>query len=686
MPTGNFTDCCSQALVIEDTADALLKEPRFEAGSLLFEAVISFDVPNTERTEAASKAAFERSKAASKAANCRSTKGTDSSRGRIDAPMLSKGANSEACVESMAVSSVDQDNLPESIDPHRVPVEEAVLCRLNKVFQDSPSEAIKILAGRYIPPYNEKGNLLKLFSDIKCVSPASLAKVRPCTTFALCRALVHRNRANVVNSPDGYLMRHLLNQSPRVLRLIFGFASRLQRNSRASQCSSVEFGDLSFLRQFAFALHQETEKDSAVEQQRKYFEYRQNIKEGKKKRREEKRERCAQAYGSHNAMVMTSTSKTTTKNKTANRNNPNLASKPRGLDCVEEDSSESSDEDDLGNGKAALDVDSSKLSYSFSKIRQHVPTDKLHITLKVKLSSHAFSIPRSLRRLNIWKQQQLKRGYSTAHIYEDYDFEPSSENTLQNGFEVPMTTILRSIFPYFWNYSNPFSFGLSADEDELAYHSNIPPKDVPWERLPSHPSSKRPVNDQKHIYDSVSKRYEFKREKTEEEFADELSAWEDLQAEPPRDTRVPPPWVSISLRGSMGNGNGGWTRTCVTGADLCKDLLADSWRLPNAFPFDADTQQSPIETLMNELESLGHRTISHPTGMTVVLRDYQLGSISWMVDQERLPGGIHSHLFAPITTADKRRLWYSPILEAFRKEKPPFNVCGGFLADEMYVL
>ena len=86
---------------------------------------------------------------------------------------------------------------------------------------------------------------------------------------------------------------------------------------------------------------------------------------------------------------------------------------------------------------------------------------------------------------------------------------------------------------------------------------------------------------------------------------------------------------------------------------------------------------------MDELENLGHRTLTHPSGMNITLRDYQLGTISFMVDQERLPGGIHRHLFAPVKTSSGQTLWYSPILEVFRKERPPSNVCGGFLADEM---
>lgn len=84
-----------------------------------------------------------------------------------------------------------------------------------------------------------------------------------------------------------------------------------------------------------------------------------------------------------------------------------------------------------------------------------------------------------------------------------------------------------------------------------------------------------------------------------------------------------------------------------------------------------------------EIENLGHRTMSHPPNLTVQLRDYQLGTVSWMVDQECLPGGIDRHLWAPVRISSSQCLWYSPCLDKFRDTKPRCNVAGGFLADEM---
>jgi len=640
----------------------------------LFETVISFDVPNYARTEAASETVLYTT-----------VEDTDFWSECFEAPMQSQPETSFSTYlkRGRNLSGEDQINRSEHVNPPRVPVEDAVLNRLDELFQDSPSESLKVLAGTYRPRFNQRANFHKLVSDVKCVSPASLANVRPSTTFALCRYLLHEKRASIVDSPDGYLMHHLVNQPTRVLRLIFSFAS--SPSYQTSESSSTVPEEESLFRQFAHALLKESQKDSAVERQKKYIEFRQNMRERKKMRREGKKARYSQIYGIYDETRMTPSSGTASKRKANKSSIPKPAAKAKGRSSTDGNDSESSDDDDQGNGKDTLDVDSSKLHYSFSKIRKHVPTDRFHITLSVKLSSHAFSIPRSLKRLYNEKQSRLKRG-CYAELYDDrFNVEYYNEDTTQNRTEVTMTTILKTIFPHHWDYCNPVTSGPATDEDKSSDNSKIPPRDVPWERSRLHPSSKRPVNNYKGHFDSVSDRYDYKREKTEEEFADELSAWEDLQSEPPRDSRVPPPWVRMSLRGSTCNGNGGWAHTSVTGADLSQDLLADSWRLPYLFPFNADTQQSSIETLMNELESLGHRTMAHPSGMNVVLRDYQLGSISWMVDQERLPGGIHSHLFAPVITADKRRLWYSPILETFRKEKPPSNVCGGFLADEMYV-
>ena len=71
----------------------------------------------------------------------------------------------------------------------------------------------------------------------------------------------------------------------------------------------------------------------------------------------------------------------------------------------------------------------------------------------------------------------------------------------------------------------------------------------------------------------------------------------------PEDSRKTPSWVSRPLRGSQDNGNGGWTPLGIMGKDLTSDLLAETWRLPSLFP----NIPNAVNTLMDELENLGHR-------------------------------------------------------------------------------
>ena len=56
---------------------------------------------------------------------------------------------------------------------------------------------------------------------------------------------------------------------------------------------------------------------------------------------------------------------------------------------------------------------------------------------------------------------------------------------------------------------------------------------------------------------------------------------------------------------------------------------------------------------MNELENLGHREAPQPAGLTVDLREYQRATLGFMIDQERLPGGLMRHVWAPIKFAEE---------------------------------
>ena len=96
------------------------------------------------------------------------------------------------------------------------------------------------------------------------------------------------------------------------------------------------------------------------------------------------------------------------------------------------------------------------------------------------------------------------------------------------------------------------------------------------------------------------------------------------------------------------------------GADA--PLLRSSTRAPFLYP------SSPLPALLS----------SPPAAM----RFYQLQGLQWMTDQELGPGGIARHLYAPIKLADDTVLYYSFLLNSFRRTPPP-PIRGGMLCDEM---
>ena len=163
------------------------------------------------------------------------------------------------------------------------------------------------------------------------------------------------------------------------------------------------------------------------------------------------------------------------------------------------------------------------------------------------------------------------------------------------------------------------------------------------------------------------------------QFEQRKREWEELQESIPEDSRKEPAWVSRPLRGSQDNGNGGWTPLGIMGKELTSDLLAETWRLPSLFPCIPNA----VNTLMDELENLGHRTIRQPGGLTVKLRDYQLGTLSFCIDQERLPGGINRHNWAPVKTTADQVTWYPPILDITQNSTPSSTVLGGFICEDM---
>ena len=77
------------------------------------------------------------------------------------------------------------------------------------------------------------------------------------------------------------------------------------------------------------------------------------------------------------------------------------------------------------------------------------------------------------------------------------------------------------------------------------------------------------------------------------------------------------------------------------------------------------------------------------------MRDYQMQSLQFMLEQERRPGGMNSHFWVPVRTGtapkQKPKMYYCPALDqyaspelVFASSAPQTGVhCGGFLCDEM---
>jgi len=90
--------------------------------------------------------------------------------------------------------------------------------------------------------------------------------------------------------------------------------------------------------------------------------------------------------------------------------------------------------------------------------------------------------------------------------------------------------------------------------------------------------------------------------------------------------------------------NGGWSSLDVSGSGLASDLAREKKR----WECVGSLSHVTLPAVMNELENLGHRPAPQPEGLNVTMRDYQLATLGFMVDQETLPGGMHRHFWAPV--------------------------------------
>jgi len=91
-----------------------------------------------------------------------------------------------------------------------------------------------------------------------------------------------------------------------------------------------------------------------------------------------------------------------------------------------------------------------------------------------------------------------------------------------------------------------------------------------------------------------------------------------------------------------------------------------------------------LKGVMEHLENLHHAPIPFVEGLNIELLEFQRQSVQWALERETTPGGVQSFLWAKLPSVAEagQDLYYSPILERFRRDKPQL-VRGGIIAEEM---
>jgi hypothetical protein len=83
--------------------------------------------------------------------------------------------------------------------------------------------------------------------------------------------------------------------------------------------------------------------------------------------------------------------------------------------------------------------------------------------------------------------------------------------------------------------------------------------------------------------------------------------------------------------------------------------------------------------VLEHLENVGHESEPTCEGLSIELLAFQKESLKWALERETIPGGIQSYFWTKVPDVE---LYYSPILNRFRKDKP-LEVRGGIIAEEM---
>lgn len=87
--------------------------------------------------------------------------------------------------------------------------------------------------------------------------------------------------------------------------------------------------------------------------------------------------------------------------------------------------------------------------------------------------------------------------------------------------------------------------------------------------------------------------------------------------------------------------------------------------------------------LLKAHENMGYSRAEQPKGILLDLKEYQLQTLSWMQDQEKLPGmGLNSLFWEERAWGDGGSYYYFPEAGELRLKRPP-TVRGGLLCEEM---
>jgi hypothetical protein len=91
-----------------------------------------------------------------------------------------------------------------------------------------------------------------------------------------------------------------------------------------------------------------------------------------------------------------------------------------------------------------------------------------------------------------------------------------------------------------------------------------------------------------------------------------------------------------------------------------------------------------MNSLLKDLENIGHDRAEFVDGLNVQLLDFQLQSLKWALERETVPGGIQAFFWPrlPSVAEPNTQIYYNPILGRFRKDTPKL-IRGGLICEEV---